>query len=100
MTSREIIQRIRTSNLVEVGYLIDRGHRIVDATVEPSPPYDVDELYITMEGPNIDIDRRLGLQTRHTITSSILWNLSNTIATILEHKELDRSSLSSEAMPL
>ena len=55
------VGRITTTNLVEVAYLLDRRHEVVAVSVEPVPPYGIDELCITMEGTDISLDHRLYL---------------------------------------
>lgn len=48
--------QIHTPNLAEVLYLTDRGHRVVDVQLVKSSPYQIQELQMTCEGSDIDLD--------------------------------------------
>ena len=58
------LPRITTNNLVEVAYLMGLGHRVAAVTIVPSWPYGVEELCVTVEGREVDRDRRWYLQGR------------------------------------
>ena len=107
--------RIRTPNLVEVGYLLKNGHRVVDVAIEAAPPYGVAELIVTLEGDGIEIDRRLYLQghtgmhaqTMRTVCEKVMgvlaWREENPDArSFLGREETsgDRSSLRCGTTPL
>ena len=49
-------ERIATSNMAEVLYLLDRHHRVIDAGVQAGWPYGIIELCVTLEGQDIDLD--------------------------------------------
>lgn len=54
--------RISTPNMAEVLYLLDRNHRVVDVGMKATWPYGIEELCVTLEGENIDLDHRCYLQ--------------------------------------
>ncbi len=47
---------VATSNLVEVLYLLDRHHTVIDAGLQEGWPYGIVELCVTLEGQDIDLD--------------------------------------------
>lgn len=47
---------VTTPNMLEVAYLLDRFHRIVKVTTQAGWPYGIEELAVTLEGANIDLD--------------------------------------------
>lgn len=58
------VGQVSTSNLAEVQYLVDYcHHRIVDVGMQASWPYGIEELCITLEGENIELDH--GNYLRH-----------------------------------
>lgn len=50
-------KRITTPNMLEIAYLLDRHHRITSVSTQAGWPYGIDELAVTIEGENIDLDR-------------------------------------------
>jgi hypothetical protein len=50
------VTTITTPNMLEVAYLLDRFHRIVGVTTRSGWPYGIEELAVTLEGANIDLD--------------------------------------------
>jgi hypothetical protein len=50
--------QVSTPNMAEVLYLLDRRHRIVDVGLQATWPYGIEELCVTLEGENIDLDHR------------------------------------------
>lgn len=50
------VTTITTPNMLEVAYLLDRLHRIVGVTTRSGWPYGIEELAVTLEGVNIDLD--------------------------------------------
>lgn len=54
--------QVSTPNMAEVLYLLDRHHRVVDVGMQATWPYGIEELCITLEGENIDLDHRCYLQ--------------------------------------
>ena len=55
--------QVATPNMAEVLYLLDRQHRIVDVGMRTGWPYGIEELCVTLEGENIDLDH--GNYLRH-----------------------------------
>lgn len=47
---------ITTPNMLEIAYLLDRRHRITGVTTQAGWPYGIEELSVTLEGENIDLD--------------------------------------------
>jgi hypothetical protein len=47
---------VTTPNILEIGYLLDRHHRITNVTTQVGWPYGIEELAVTLEGENIDLD--------------------------------------------
>jgi len=50
------ITTVTTPNMLEVAYLLDRFHRIVKVETQAGWPYGIEELAVTLEGANIDLD--------------------------------------------
>ncbi len=50
------ITTVTTPNMLEVAYLLDRFHRIVKVETQAGWPYGIEELAVTLEGENIDLD--------------------------------------------
>ncbi len=48
--------QVSTPNMAEVVYLLDRHHRVVDVGMQATWPYGIEELCVTLEGENIDLD--------------------------------------------
>jgi hypothetical protein len=42
--------------MAQVHFLLERHHRIVDVDMRPSWPYGIEEVCVTMEGKDIDLD--------------------------------------------
>ncbi len=55
-------KQVSTPNMAEVLYLLDRHHRVVDVGMKATWPYGIEELCVTLEGENIDLDHRCYLQ--------------------------------------
>ena len=53
-----MIGQVSTPNMAEVLYLLDRHHRVVDVGMQATWPYGIEELCVTLEGENIDLDHR------------------------------------------
>ena len=52
-----LTQRVEVSNLAEVEYLLNYGHhKIIDVGLKTSWPHGVEELCVTLEGENIQLD--------------------------------------------
>ncbi len=51
-----LITTVTTPNMLEVAYLLDRFHRIVKVETQAGWPYGIEELAVTLEGENIDLD--------------------------------------------
>jgi hypothetical protein len=47
---------ITTPNILEISYLLDRHHQIIDVATQAGWPYGIEELAVTLEGENIDLD--------------------------------------------
>ena len=47
---------ITTPNILEIAYLLDRSHRIITVNTQAGWPYGIEELAVTLEGKNIDLD--------------------------------------------
>ena len=73
-----MIERLTTPNILEVTYLLDRQHWIVDVEMAIGWPYVITELVITMEGQDISLDRATFL--RHSMIS--LASVAKTIGLI------------------
>jgi hypothetical protein len=50
------LKTITTPNMLEIAYLLDRRHRITGVTTQAGWPYGIEELAVTLEGENIDLD--------------------------------------------
>jgi len=48
--------RLSTPNVLEVSYLLERRHRILEVQTRTSWPYGILELCVTMEGDGIELD--------------------------------------------
>ena len=79
--------RITTPNLAEVGYLLGLGHVIEDAAVVASPPYGVEAVCVTMEGLDIELDRRLYLMGHTGIGAAELRRACDEVVTMMEQRE-------------
>ncbi len=51
-------KQITTPNILEIAYLLDRHHTIIDIGTQAGWPYGIEELAVTLEGENIDLDRQ------------------------------------------
>jgi hypothetical protein len=51
-------ERLTTPNILEIAYLLDRHHRIVVVGTQAGWPYGIEELAVTLEGQNIDLDHQ------------------------------------------
>ena len=47
---------ITTPNMLEISYLLDRHHQITNIGIQAGWPYGIEELAVTLEGENIDLD--------------------------------------------
>lgn len=47
---------VTTPNMLEIAYLLDRRHLITEVTTQAGWPYGIEELAVTLEGENIDLD--------------------------------------------
>jgi hypothetical protein len=47
---------ITTPNMLEIAYLLDRHHQITSVSTQAGWPYGIEELAVTLEGENIDLD--------------------------------------------
>lgn len=54
------VNKLSTSNLSEVGYLMERNHRIVGVRLDKGA-YGIQELFVSMEGENIELDHKIFL---------------------------------------
>lgn len=86
MKSGEVGQ-VSTSNLAEVQYLVDYCHHcIVDVGTRASWPYGIEEICITLEGADIELDH--GNYLRHgSCTLSKLEGTFAAVLTVLHRKE-------------
>jgi hypothetical protein len=50
------MKRVTTPNILEIIYLLDRHHKVVHVGTEAGWPYGIEELAVTLEGENIDLD--------------------------------------------
>ena len=50
------MKTIITPNMLEVAYLLDRHHQITHVSTQAGWPYGIEELAVTLEGENIDLD--------------------------------------------
>ena len=50
------MKRVTTPNILEIAYLLDRRHHIVEVSTQAGWPYGIEELAVTLEGENIDLD--------------------------------------------
>ena len=48
--------QVTTPNILEVCYLLDRHHSIINVTTQAGWPYGIEELAVTLEGEGIDLD--------------------------------------------
>ena len=62
-----MIERITTPNMLEIAYLLDRRHQIIGVSTAITWPYGINDLAVTLEGDNIDLDH--GTFLRHGIVS-------------------------------
>ena len=85
------LPRITTNNLVEVAYLMGLGHRVAAVTIVPSWPYGVEALCVTVEGREVDLDRRWYLQGRCGVRPD---HLPGVLAEVMETvaRQADRRS--------
>jgi hypothetical protein len=81
MTGAHAIRTLVTSNILEVVYLLDRGHQIVEVTIDKSFPYEIAELSVMMAGQYINLDR--GSFLTHGIGTSAA-SLKTAFSAILE----------------
>lgn len=63
-----MIKRISTPNLLEVCFLVDRHHEIVSVDTHISWPYGIEELSVTLEGDNIDLDHANFIRTGYDLS--------------------------------
>ena len=47
---------ITTPNMLEIAYLLSNKHTIVSVSTKTAWPYGIEELAVTMEGRDIDLD--------------------------------------------
>ena len=80
MTSKP--SQLETSNLLEVEYMLDRGHRVSAVTLRKSWPYGIPELCVLLEGEQIDLDRMSFL--RHGLLSHTNLRLDEAFKAVLD----------------
>ena len=66
--------KLVTSNLAEVGRLINNRHKIVDVSISMGT-MGAEEVLFTLEGVNIDLDRKCFLGTSGTSLKHVLKGL-------------------------
>jgi hypothetical protein len=57
---------ITTPNILEIAYLLKCHHRIIEVGTQAGWPYGIEELAVTLEGENIDLDHQSFM--RHAMT--------------------------------
>ncbi len=62
-----MIERITTPNMLEIAYLLERRHQIINVSTAITWPYGINDLAVTLEGDSIGLDHANFL--RHGITS-------------------------------
>ena len=77
--------RLVTSNLAEAARLINNSHKLVDITVQMGN-MGAEEVLFTLEGSNIDLDRKCFLASRGTSLKHILKSVE-AIQTVIWKKE-------------
>ena len=50
--------QVATSNMAEVLFLLERHHAIVDVGMRPTWPYGIEDVCVTLEGEDIELDHR------------------------------------------
>lgn len=59
-----------TNNLAEVCYLLEQNHQLIDASLSMGL-MGAEELHFTLEGKDIDLDRKLFLGTKGTSLNKV-----------------------------
>jgi len=66
-----MIQKLSTPNILEIAYLLARHHRIIDVATQTSWPYGINELSVTLEGEDIELDHGSFLRHGQTALSEV-----------------------------
>ena len=80
-------ERLFVSNMAEVQYLLERGHKIVTVELKENWSYSVNELCIEMEGCDISLDRNLYLGHRSSVKLSSLKTAFDEIMNVIYNQE-------------
>ena len=78
--------KLITSNLAEVGRLVKNRHKLIDVSVAMGN-MGAEEVVFTLEGPNIELDRKCFLGTRGTKLRHVLQGVEAIQALILQKEE-------------
>jgi len=79
---KSALPSITTPNMLEIAYLLDRSHRIVAVTTQAGWPYGIEELAVTLEGKNIDLDHH-NFMSHGESAKKRLPNISKAFAEVL-----------------
>ena len=73
---------ITTPNILEIAYLLDRSHRIVAVNTQAGWPYGIEELAVTLEGKDIDLDHHNFMSHGESATKCLM-SISRVFAEVM-----------------